>query len=321
MEFDETLLGYGKYVFDTFEFANGEVLRDVDVEYFISGTPKYDDEGDISNAIVYCHSYSGSCYSVNDFYKMTSDNAPLDKNEYLIISITALGFPDSCSPSTTGLKYNFPQYSVFDCVNFKRQFLRECLNIKKVLGVTGRGIGGYEVYTWACQYPDEMEFIIIADSSFKTNGYRYAMSKAVGSLIESSDGFYSDTYDVSLSKTTASIYRLIYSNYFSRHILQKMSNDEIDVLMEDFVDEGLFTDIYDLKYRNDMILNYDLEEKLQNIKARVLIFSNRNDIYYSYEYDSSPLKELIEDSEIVLYEDDDEEYPMFVDVLKNFLKK
>lgn len=91
--------------------------------------------------------------------------------------------------------------------------------------------------------------------------------------------------------------------------------------MEDFVDEGLFTDIYDLKYRNDMILNYDLEEKLQNIKARVLIFSNRNDIYYSYEYDSSPLKELIEDSEIVLYEDDDEEYPMFVDVLKNFLKK
>ena len=58
MEFDETLFGYGKYVFDTFEFANGEVLRDVDVEYFISGTPKYDDEGDISNAIVYCHSYS-----------------------------------------------------------------------------------------------------------------------------------------------------------------------------------------------------------------------------------------------------------------------
>ena len=321
MNAEEIHEGYDRYTMERFEFEYGRVLENVCVEYSLTGTPKFDEDGNIVNAIVYCHSYSGSCYSVNDFYKMTSDNAPLDKNEYLIISITALGFPDSCSPSATGLKYNFPQYSVFDCVNFKRQFLRECLNIKKVLGVTGRGLGGYEVYTWACQYPDEMEFIIIADSSFKTNGYRYAMSKAVGSLIESSDGFYSDTYDVSLSKTTASIYRLIYSNYFSRHILQKRSNDEIDVLMEDFVDEGLFTDIYDLKYRNDMILNYDLEEKLQNIKARVLIFSNRNDIYYSYEYDSSPLKELIEDSEIVLYEDDDEEYPMFVDVLKNFLKK
>lgn len=29
MEFDETLFGYGKYVFDTFEFANGEVLREL----------------------------------------------------------------------------------------------------------------------------------------------------------------------------------------------------------------------------------------------------------------------------------------------------
>ena len=37
--------GYGKYSIDTFEFENGCVLNDVDVEFSLSGTPKYDADG------------------------------------------------------------------------------------------------------------------------------------------------------------------------------------------------------------------------------------------------------------------------------------
>lgn len=47
-----------------------------------------------------------------------------------------------------------------------------------------------------------------------------------------------------------------------------MSNSEIDRLMDDFVDEGLFTDIYDFKFRNDCVLGYDVEDKLKDIKAK-----------------------------------------------------
>lgn len=53
LEFDESFLGYGRYTFERFEFENGEHLDDADVEYFISGTPKYDDDGNIVNAIVF----------------------------------------------------------------------------------------------------------------------------------------------------------------------------------------------------------------------------------------------------------------------------
>lgn len=324
MELDKSYFGYGNYKLKVFEFENGTVLNDVNVEYYVSGTPKYDDEGNVVNAIIYCHSYNGNCFSINDLYRMVGNAAPFDKDEYFNITITTFGFPDSCSPSSTDLKFNFPTYTVLDMVNFKRQFLREFLGIEKIHGLTGRGFGGYEVYTWACEYPDEMDFIMVADSSFKTNGYRYAISKAVESIIDSSEGFYDETYNVSLSKTMVSINMLLYSNYFSKQILQEMSNDEIDVLMDDFVDERLFRDIYDLKYRNDVILDYDIEDKLHNINVPALIFGNEDDIYYSHKFDSVPLGDLIEDSEIIIYQsrnDGCDDYTVLGGVFEKFLAK
>lgn len=325
MEFDESLLGYGNYTLDEFKFENGCVLDNVNVEYYISGTPKYDDDGNICNAVIYCHSVSGSCYSIKELYKITSEDAPFDRNKYFMISTSALGVPESCSPSQTGLRYKFPQYTSLDCVNFKRQFIKEFLGLDHVLGVTGRGIGGYEVYTWACEYPDEMDFIIVSDSSYRTNGYRYAISKAINSIIDSSEGFYSETYDVSLSRAVVSVYSLIYSNIFSKKIFQEMSNDEIDVLMEDFVEQGLFTDIYDLKFKNDLVLEYSVEDKLSNIKAMALIFSNVDNIYYSHEFDTLPLNDLIENSEIISHKTDSQgayvgDEPLS-DVFNRFLKK
>ncbi len=323
---NNSILGYGKHVFEEFEFEHGDVLKDVEAEYSISGTPRYDGEGNIVNAIVYCHKFNGNYSSIDDEFQFTCQGAPLDKNDYCFISISTLGFPNSCSPSTTGLKHNFPKYTIKDRVNFKRQFLKEKLNISHVHGITGTGVGGYEVYTWACEYPDEMDFIMVGNTSFKTNGYRYVISKAIDSIIESCDEFYDDVYSESLSMIMVSIYKLLYSNYFSKKIFQTMSNSEIDRLMDDFVDEGLFTDIYDFKFRNDCVLGYDVEDKLKDIKAKMLIVSSTDDIYYSPEFDSVPIKDLVENSKIIFYEskrsqDDYEDYSEVMDYLHEFLEE
>lgn len=322
----ELFLGYGNYKLDEFKFENGEVLKNVNVEYNITGTPKYDDDGNMVNAIVYCHNFNGSCSSINDLYQITADGAPLDKNKYCFISITTLGFSDSCSPSSTGLKYNFPKYTVRDMVNFNRKFLNEFLNITHVLGICGTGLGGYSVYTWACEYPDEMDFIMVCDSSYKTNGYRYVITKAVDSIIESSEGYYDDTYNESLSKTMVAVYRLLYSFYFSKKVFHEMSNDEIDVLMEDYVNEGLFTDIYDIKQVNDVILNFNVEDKLGEIKAKSLIFGNEDDLYYSVIHDTLPLNDLIKNSTVLLYKSlknhtGQEDYSVMFDGFREFLKE
>ena len=233
---------------------------------------------------------------------MTAEGKPFDLNEYYFISITSLGFPESCSASTTGMKHNFPKLTIKDRVNFKRQFIKERFGIEKVYGIISKGVGGYEAYTWACEYPDEMDFIMVAGSAYKTNGYRYVVSKCMESIIDSSDDFYSEVYSDTLSRMMVSINRLLYSNYFSKKIFQNLTNDEVDVLMDDFVDEGLFTDIYDFKLRNDAILEYDVEDKLKNIKAHALIVSSDNDMYYTPEFDVLPLNDMIENSKVIIFE-------------------
>lgn len=322
---NESILGYGQHVLDEFRFENGKVIKNAVVEYSVYGTPKYDDEGRINNAIIYCHKFDGNYSSYLDEYHLTNDGDPFDGKKCCFISITTLGFPNSCSPSTTGLKHNFPEYTVKDRVNFKRQFLKEKFGITKVYGIAGRGLGGHEIYTWACEYPDEMDFVIIGDSSFKTSGYRYVISKAIESIIESNDDFYDEIYSETLSRIMVSIYSLLYSNHFSKQIFHEMSNDEIDVLMGDFIDEGLFTDIYDFKFRNICVQNYNVEDKLKNIKAKALIISLSDDIYHSLKYDTVPLENLIENSKVIIFDSKKDssgyvDYTPLIDDFNDFLK-
>lgn len=304
----ESMEGYGVYTFDEFEFESGAVLKDVKVEYFLTGTPKYDEEGNITNMVLYFHGFNGDYSSINENYILMAEDNVLSREDYFFVSITSLGLPSSCSPSTTGLKHAFPTYTIKDRVNFKRQFLLENFKFKKILGFIGRSLGGFEIFTWACEFPDDMEFIIVVCSSFKTNGYRYVFSKGVGSIFDSADNFYDDIYSDSLSKMLVSVNMIIYTNMFPKEIFQKLSNDEIDVLMDDFVDEGLFVDPYDLKFRNDAILNFDVESKLHNIKAKSLIFASNSNVYFDYEFDTKPLKDLIKDSKIVLLDSDYDDY-------------
>lgn len=322
----DDIRGYGNCSLDSFEFEYGKILQNVAVEYSVRGNPKYDEDGNIINAIIFCHNFYGNYSAIDDFHELTCEGGPLDKNDYCFISITSLGFPNSCSPSSTELKHNFPKYTIKDRVNFKRQFLKEKFNIEKVLGIFGYEMGGYEAYTWACEYPDEMEFIIVIGSSFKTSGYKYIVAKGFDGLIESSDDFYKDLYSDSLSRIMVSINRFLYSYYFPKKLFQAMSNHEIDVLMEDFVDDGLFMDVYDFKYSNDAILEYNLESKLSNIKAKSLIISCTDDLYYSPEFDTIPVKDLIEGSKIILFESkrdllDEEDYAVLIGDFESFLEE
>lgn len=325
MVVDKTFPSYGKYTLDEFEFENGKILKNVEVEFVTRGTPKYDEEGKIINAFVFSHRYNGNSHSIDEYYTIGKRGFMKDF-DFFYIAISALGFPNSCSPSTTNLKYHFPSYTVLDSVNFRRQFLREYFNIDHVLGVFGVGLGGFDAYSWAANYPDEIDYLLIAYSSFKTYGYRYVSSKVIEGIIDSSDAYYDELYSESLSKITVSIFKIIYSYYFSKKVFSKLSNDQIDVLMEDFVDEGLFADIYDIKYRNDAVLGFNVEDKLENIKAKTLLLSPSDDIYYTPEFDTIPAKKLIKNSEVFIYDSkrdylNEEDFSIFEDVICEFLKE
>lgn len=321
---DNSKLGYRKYVLDEFEFESGRVLQDVEVEYTTRGTPKYDEDGNIANAVIYCHRSNGNCLSIGDLDNLIGPESPLSDFELFYISITSLGYQESCSPSTTDLKLDFPKYTFKDCVNFKRKFIKDAFNMTKIHGILGVGIGGYEAYTWACEYPDEMDFMIIGSSSYKTNNYRYILSKTIESIIVSSDAYLDSVYSEYLSKIMVSINSLVYSQYFPKRTFEDSTKAEIDIFMDNFIEEGMSTDIYDIKYLNDAIMDYDLEEKLSNIQSKTLIFISSDDAYYSPESDGYALYEKIENVEIIPFDTTDfifsDDYSPFVKPIREFLE-
>ncbi len=292
---------------DSFEFEYGRVLENVEVAYSTYGTPQFDDEGNITNAILFFSTFKGEYSFLRKSHKYILNNGDFSNDDFYFIVISPLGTPDSCSPSTTGLKFNFPNYSYMDLINFQRQFIAENFKIKKILGLVGEGLGAFHVLTWACEYPDEMEFIFVVNSSFKLSGYKFILSKSIESIIDSLDDYYSEDYSASKTKAIVAITALVFAHTSSKKAFDKLNNSEIEAILEDFTDESLFWDIYDLKYQNDAQMNYDVEDKLSKIKAKSL-FVSTNDDYFDFEIDMLPFKELVNDSIVLKQDSVKEEY-------------
>jgi len=96
--------------------------------------------------------------------------------------------------------------------------------------------------------------------------------------------------------------------------------------MEDYVDEGLFIDIYDFKSRNDCLLRYDVFDKLKDIKAKSLIMGSSDYLYFNNDNDILPLKDIIEDSRVLVFSDkenfyDEHDYSDMGSEIISFLKQ
>lgn len=294
------------HVMDSFEFEYGRVLENVEVEYREFGTPKYDEEGFITNAVLFFSTFNGiySFLRESHNYIMSHGNFT---DEFYFIVVSPLGTPGSCSPSSTGLNYEFPRYTYADGINFIRQFLAEKFKIRKILGLVGEGIGGYIVLSWACEFPDEMEFIFIVNSAAKVSGYRFIISKVLELIMDSTEDYYTDGYSISKTKNMIAVNALLFAHSSSKKIFNNLNNDEITAIFEDFNDECIFRDIYDFKFRNECSMEYDVVDKLGNIKAKSL-FVGTNDNYFNFELDMLPFKELVPNSIVIKQEDQKENY-------------
>ena len=288
------------FTLSSFEFENGETLEDVKVEYTTFGTPKYDEDGTINNAILYCHGSLGRYSSMKKILPLSGAGEPFDENKYFFISITALGSSGSCSPSLTDLKNKFPKYSILDIVNFEKQFLAEKFNIDHLLGVIGVSMGGFVGLTLAIEYPDFADFIIPGVSSYKVAGHDFILSKFVNEIIESDPDYNKGELTYSLIRTLRLACLAEYNFGLSKEALRNMSKEVLSADFENFGNESLETDIYDLKYCNECCMNYDIEDDLDKIKSRVLIVACRQDPHFPPELDAIPMSEMIKDSQLIV---------------------
>ena len=95
--------------------------------------------------------------------------------------------------------------------------------------------------------------------------------------------------------------------------------------MDNFLEENSHIDIYDVKYRTEAVLNYDIEDKLSNIKAKTLIANSSEDVYFSPEIDAYPLKDRIENLEIHIFDAQkfvfNDDYSSFINLFREFLEE
>ena len=285
---------------DSFEFENGEMIDDAVVEYMTFGTPKYDENGAITNAILYCSGSLGTFAGINKILPLTEKNDAFDADKYFFISMSALGAPGSCSPSTTDLKNNFPRYSLVDVVNFQKQFLAEKFAIKHVLGLIGNSMGGFIGLTQAISYPEFQDFIICGVSSYKVAGHDYILSKFVAEIITSDPDYAKGEMTYSLIRTLRLANLAEFNFGLSKEALRAMSNDELAFEFETFGNEMLETDIYDLKYCNESCMNFDVEDDLDKITSKVLIISCKQDPHFPPELDAIPMSGMIENSQLII---------------------
>lgn len=285
---------------DSFEFENGEVIEDAVVEYMTFGTPKYDENGLIDNAIVYCSGSLGTYAGIGKILPLTEKGDAFDAEKYFFVSISALGSPGSCSPSVTDLKNRFPKYSLVDVVNFQKQFLAEKFGIEHVRGLIGNSMGGFVGLTQAIAYPDFQDFIICGVSSYKVAGHDYILSKFVDEIITSDPDYAKGEMTYSLIRTLRLACLAEFNFGLSKEALRAMSNDELAFELETFGNEMLETDIYDLKYCNESCMNYDVEDDLDKITSNVMIVACKQDPHFPPELDGIPMSEMIDDSKLII---------------------
>jgi len=290
------------YKIDNFKFECGKYLNDLNVEYVTLGTPEYDSDNNITNAVIYLHGWGGSCTSVKRLNPMIGNGKPLDLNNIFIISPTALGSPGSSSPSTS-IGHDFPEYTINDMVNFHHHFLKERFGIKHLKGVIGTSMGGFQALNWAVNYPDFLDFLIPLATSYQVSGLNYANFKFMNSLIEGDPEYNNGHYKKNPERVTRMVSEFMYMFGLSKEYYRyELKNEDIDNYMQEMGLEGSRMDANDILWRNKAAMKFDLEDRLSEIKADTLILAINQDQYFPPNMDAIPLSKKIKNSKIVLFD-------------------
>ena len=267
------------YDVKSFKLKSGEVIEDLKIEYATLGTAKKDSQGSVTNAVVFCHGFSGNYAQIKILKGMVGPGKPFDTDKYFFILPTAIGSPGSSCPSLSGLGPRFPKYTIEDMVSAQYLLVTKHLDIKHLAGVAGPSMGGFQTLQWITMYPDFMDWAIPIATSAKAQGRNVGRSAVLNEIIkldpEYKDGHYKDQpkRGMEVSFMAGYLYYFAYEYY----IQNWKTNEE---LLEGLKNVGLGSakaDANDTIWRNDATDSYDVLDKLPNVKARTLVIGVNDD--------------------------------------------
>lgn len=168
----------------------------------------------------------------------------------------------------------------------------------------GNSMGGFVCLTSAINFPDYADFIICGVSSYKVAGHDFILSQFVNEVIESDPDYNKGDLTYSLIRTLRIACLAEFNFGLSKKALRNMSKMELSSEFENFGNESIETDIYDLKYCNEACMHFDVEEELDNIKSKTLIIACNQDPHFPPELDAIPMSKMINGSKLVIMDSD-----------------
>ena len=266
------------YTIKDFKFKSGAVM-DLRQEYATLGKPIKDAQGDITNAVVFCHGFSGNYSQIVMLKGMVGPGLPFDTDKYFFILPTAIGSPGSSCPSVSGTGPKFPKYSVADMIEAQYQLVTKHLKIKHLAGVAGASMGGFQTLQWITTYPDFMDWAIPIATSAESMGRLLGRSATLVQIIKL-DPEYKDGNYTEQPKKGMEVYLMsAYLWYFGHDFYAKQWKTK-EELLKGLQDVGLGSakaDANDTVWREEALMDYAVTKQLPSVKARTLVIGINQD--------------------------------------------
>ncbi len=269
----------GYFVVNNFRLQSGEAIEEMIVEYGTIGTPRKDANGNIVNAVVMPHGWSGNHKQYLLYKGLIGPGLPLDTDRYYFIFPTALGSPGSSSPSVSGQGADFPRYTVVDMIAAQHRLVTEHLKIQHLAGVVGASMGGMQTLVWITCYADFMDWAIVMATGPAIVGRNAGIFGLMNLVIQADPAYMNGNYREQPRVGMEKAFMGVYLWYFTAAYFQQKFESN-DALMQGLKDIGIGSskmDANDIIWRNNAMTTYDVRSDLAKVRARTLVIGVNSD--------------------------------------------
>ena len=282
-----------------YTFEDGGTIPNLRVSFVTQG--KLNEAED--NVILVLHGFGGDHRSLDT---LVGPGSPLDTEKYFIIATDAVGntglWPElTTGPTNSGLKMDFPGYTVRDSAAIEVKLVKEYLGFEKILAVVGVSMGAMKTYQIAVDYPSFAEAIIPIIGAAEINGTTRVFSLINMDIITDDPGWDDGNYTTNptfgvktaMSNVCVRLYSLVWLNENTN------TRDKYNLYNMGCRDPfSIFKDARNLYYQFQQVAWFKLgntpgfdgntDAALRSIKAKALIITTTHDDFFPRDEANRP---------------------------------
>jgi len=273
----------GDFIVPEFTFHNGEKLHSLKLHYTTLGTPHYNQQHKITNAVMILHgtAASGQQFLDSEFGKVLfTPGGLLDPKRYYIILPDNIGHGKSSKPSD-GLHMHFPQYNYQDMVAAQHLLLTKQFKIDHLRLLMGTSMGCMHTFDWAITYPHFSDALMpMACLPVEIGGRNRLWRKIIMDAIEKDPQWHHGEYT---SQPPSAMRAFLYISMFNLNAPLPMQKNyptsaSVDNYFTDFIEsKSKLFDINDIYYAVNASRDYNPWSSLDKITAPMIWINFKDD--------------------------------------------